>query len=159
MKYLLTMTCGSLVSLCGACSQSDPAADRRALLDIYEAQRSAHFQQNAEMFLAAVDTGYLAIGSGVVRYRPKAEASIAVSQYFGQTEFDHVRDLSPPRVVLAPGGQTAWMIGEVEVRARQRDSNGVSQPLAFRAAWLDIYEKTPNGWRLVVRANTQRELS
>lgn len=157
MKDLLTMTSAGLLSLCSACTPSDAAADRRALLDIYEAQRSAHFQQSAEIFLAAVDTGYLAISNGVVRYRPRAEALIAVSQYFSHTEFDEVRDLSPPRVVVAPDGQTAWLIGEVEVRARQRDSNGVARPLAFRTAWLDIYEMTASGWRLAVRANTQRE--
>lgn len=150
------LLCGftSLLASCG--TQSNAATDRQAILDVYEAQRAAHFRNDAALFLAAVDTGYLAISNGVVQYRRKSDALRSVAGYFQQTRFDEVRDLSPPRVMLARDGRTAWLIGEVEVRGFQRDSNGVERPMAFRAAWLDVYEKTSAGWRLVVRANTQQ---
>jgi hypothetical protein len=148
--------CGfaALLAACG--TQSNVAEERQAILDVYEAQRAAHFRNDPAMFLGAVDTGYLAISNGVVQYRRKSDALISVAGYFQQTQFNEVRDLSPPRVMLSRDARTAWLIGEVEVRGFQRDSSGVERPMTFRAAWLDVYEKTSKGWRLVVRANTQR---
>jgi hypothetical protein len=146
----------SLLLGCG--TDLDAAAERQAILDIYEAQRRAHFQRDAHLFLAAVDTGYLTLGDGMVRYRRKSEALNNVADYFRQTRFDVVRDLAPPRVMVAPDGRTAWLIGEVEVRGMQRGAGDVERPLAFRSAWLDVYEKGTSGWRLVARANTQSEL-
>lgn len=156
MKYcsIVAVWCASLLA-CG--NHAESAGDRDAILRLYEAQRAAHFLRDAEMFLGAVDTGYLAIGDGMVQYRPKADALKAVADYFQQTRIEQVQDVSPPRVKLATDRRAAWLIGEVEVRGMRRDSTGTERPFAFRAAWLDVYEKGPLGWRLTARANTQRQ--
>lgn len=142
-------------ALLAACA--DPAgtdADRDAILSLYEAQREAHFQGDARLFLSAVDTGYLAIGGGAVRYRARDEAIRQVDGYFQRVEIEELRDVTPPRVTLSPDGRFAWLIGEVEVRGSRHDSAG-SEPMAFRSAWLDVYEKDSSGWHLRARANTQ----
>lgn len=149
---LAAAVCSSILAACTDRAEVD--ADRNAILSLYEAQREAHFQQDARMFLSAVDTGYLAIGSGTVRYRARDEAIRQVDGYFQQVEIEELRDVTPPRVTLSPDGRFAWLVGEVEVRGSQHDSAGSRAPIAFRAAWLDVYEKEPSGWRLRARANT-----
>jgi len=142
-----------------ACSPApDEDADRRAILSLYEAQRAAHFQRDAEAFLAAVEGGYWAIGNGTVRFRRKAEALPQVRTYLESTRFEEVRDVAPPRVTLSPDGRSAWLIGQVEVRGARRDSTGAERPMAFRAAWMDVYRKDDGRWRLVARANTEGRL-
>ena len=143
----------ALLAACAEPAEAD--ADRNAILSLYEAQREAHFQRDARMFLSAVDTGYLAIGSGTVRYRARDEAIRQVDGYFQYVEIEELRDVTPPRVTLSPDGRFAWLIGEVEVRASRRDSAGSEVPMAFRSAWLDVYEKDSSGWHLRARANTQ----
>ncbi len=150
---LAAAACWALPTACADAAEAD--ADRNAILSLYEAQREAHFQRDARMFLSAVDTGYLAIGSGTVRYRAREEAIRQVDGYFQQVEIEELRDVTPPRVTLSPDGRFAWLVGEVEVRGSQHDSVGSRAPIAFRAAWLDVYEKEPSGWRLRARANTQ----
>jgi hypothetical protein len=159
MRHVLIASASVVVLWLAACgSQHSTAAEHAAILELYEAQRRAHFQQDAQLFLAAVDTGYLSIVNGVVQYRRKEDALEGVADYFRQTRFDEVLDLSPPRVMLASDGRTAALIGEVEVRGVQQQSGGVERAVAFRAAWLDLYEKGTSGWRLVARANTQRDV-
>jgi hypothetical protein len=138
-----------------ACGDRRGATDRDAILALYEAQRSAHLDGDAHMFLSAVDTGYVAVANGTVRFRSKADALAEVTRYFEQVHIDEVRDIAPPRVMFSADRQLAWLIGEVEVRGSQRDSSGATRPIAFRAAWLDLYAQTPIGWRLMTRANTQ----
>lgn len=143
----------AFLAACADAAEAD--ADRNAILSLYEAQREAHFQRDARLFLSAVDTGYLAIGGGAVRYRARNEAIRQVEGYFQHVEIEEIRDVTPPRVTLSPDGRFAWLIGEVEVRGTLRDSAGSRTPLAFRSAWLDVYEKDSSGWHLRARANTQ----
>jgi len=145
----------SALSACGA--PPGHAEDRRALLAIYEAQRTAHFSGDAEQFLAAVDTGYWAIANGESRLRGKAEALSAAGAYFHDVRIQAVEDVAPPRITVAPDGRTAWLIGQVEVRGTRRDPAGSRRPVAFRAAWLDLYRKVGGAWRLQARVNTERE--
>lgn len=159
MKRLYLLTCMALAAQSAACGALPRGEDERAaILELYEAQRASHFAGDADLFLAAVDTGYLAIGSGAVRYQRKSDALRSVGDYFQQTRFDELRDVSPPRVIVSPDGRNAWLIGEIEVRGSRRDSSGAGRPFAFRAAWMDAYERGGDGWRLVARANTQRDL-
>lgn len=147
-------------ALLPGCQAPEPAAggagDRAVLLGFYEAQRQAHFEGDAEKFFAAVDTGYWSINNGEVAYRRKEAAVASADAYFGSIHIDEVRDISAPRLSFSSDGRTAWLVGEVAVRGRQRDATGAEQPLAFQAAWVDLYRKTPAGWRLELRANTER---
>ena len=142
-----------------ACSPRSAEIEREAIIALYEAQRAAHYQQDPGLFLAAVDSGYLSVANGAVAYRSKQDAIESVGQYLARTRFEHVRDIALPRVELSPDGRVAWLIGEVEVRAIRTDSAGTDQPFTFRSAWLDVYEKREDGWRLASRANTQRDVT
>jgi hypothetical protein len=146
---------GGVLSQSSCVTQTTHEADREAIRGFYEDQRAAHFERDAAKFLAAVDTGYWSIANGAARFVRKEDALKSVAAYFSVTTFDDVRDVSPPRVSLSADGTTAWLVGEVEVRASQRDSTGSEHPLAFRAAWMDLYERDSGGWHLRVRANTE----
>lgn len=130
------------------------SADRAAILAIYERTRAAHFDEDPEEFLAPVDSAYWVVSSGGVRHRDKAEALRELKGYFREATFTDVQDVVPPRITVAPSGDVAWLIGQVEVRG---ESVG-GDTIAFLAAWLDLYQKRRGLWRLVVHANTQRDL-
>lgn len=131
--------------------------DRAAIQAIYEQTRAAHFHQDAEAFLAAVDSGYWSVSGGRASFRSKREALADLQSYLAATTFEAVTDVRPPMITISADGTTAWLIGVVEVRAQQHDSLGPHR-LAFQSAWVDIYQKHAGQWRLVVRANTQLEL-
>lgn len=143
---------------CGTTAGSATAVeDRAAIQAIYEQTRAAHFHQDADAFLAAVDSGYWSVSDGRASFRSKADALADLRDYLTATTFEAVTDVRPPIITISDDGKTAWLIGVVEVRAQQRDSIAPRR-LAFRSAWVDIYQKRAGRWRLVVRANTQLEL-
>jgi uncharacterized protein (TIGR02246 family) len=152
--------CGLVTAVTGCRISAAAAAqdDEAAILAIYETMRAAHFERDPAKFLTAVDDGYWVINSGQVVYRQRAAALAGLRDYFAHTRFDSVEDIVPPRVTIGPGGETAWLIGEVKVRARQRGADGFGHRIAFRSAWLDIYRKRDGRWWLEVHANTQRDL-
>lgn len=146
----------ALLELAACAEPTTRDADRQALLDIYEAQRQAHFEGDARKFFAAVDTGYWSVSNGQARFVRKDDAVASSAGYFQATTFDEVSDVSPPRITFSDDGRTAWLIGQVQVRASQGDSTGAERPFSLRAAWVDLYRKGPSGWHLEVRANTER---
>lgn len=151
--------CAMLIAM-GGCGgrRATPEGDRAAILQIYETMRAAHFERDPAKFLTAVGDGYWVVNSGQVVYRRRAEALAGLRDYFARTRFDSVKDVMPPRITIGPSGETAWLIGEVEVRAHQGGADGVGRRLAFRSAWLDIYRKRNGRWWLEVHANTQRDV-
>lgn len=159
-RYVVTLLALILsASLVYPASAEDArAADRAAILAIHEQTREAHFERDPEKFLASVEDGYWSIRGGDVAFRSKDEALAGLRQYLDQTTFKRVEDVDPPRIQVSGDGTMAWLIGQVEVEAEQPDGSGGSRALGFRSAWLDVYQKRDGRWRLVARANTQRNL-
>jgi hypothetical protein len=52
-----------------------------------------------------------------------------------------VTDLDPPKVEVSLDGTMAWLFGHVRLRGTQRKAKGVEVPLAFDAAWIDVWQK------------------
>ena len=137
---------------------ADLAAERATLLAINAHVGKAHFDRDPAAFLSAVESGWWSAANGAWTYRDKATASKELADYFAHTTFEDIRDVTSPDVHVSGDGSTAWLRGEVEIRGATVDSRGVSQPLRFRAAWLDVYEKRQGHWVLVAKANTQRAI-
>ena len=150
-----------VASVTAACADVPPDhdADRAAILALHAEAGQAHLDRDPARFLSAVDSGWWAASNVTWAYRSRDAALEGLTAYFGQTTFEAVTDLAPPDVHISPDGTVAWLRGEVEIRASQVDAAGRSQPLHFRAAWLDIYEKRAGRWRLVARPNTQRDVT
>jgi hypothetical protein len=50
----------------------------------------------------------------------------------------------------------AWFVGHVRVKATEKDAKGRIKRLDFDAAWVNVWEKKPEGWRIVVHGDTQK---
>ena len=154
---LALVAIGSMMACRG--QSPDRAADRKALLVINARVGRAHVDRDPAAFLTGVESGWWAAGDGAWTYRDKAGATKDLTEYLAHTTFEAPRDVNPPDVHISPDGSTAWLRGDVEIRGTSVDAQGVRQPIHFRAAWLDVYEKRQGRWVLAARANTQRDLS
>ena len=143
-----------------ACQESsvDPAKEREAILALVARAGEAHLDRDAAEFLAAVDSGWWAASNGRWSYRTKVAALPGIAEYFRQTTFHALTEVAPPDLHISEDGRMAWLRGEVEITATERDSTGITHPVRFRAAWLDVYEKRDGHWSLAARANTQLDL-
>ncbi len=47
----------------------------------------------------------------------------------------------------------AWLIGEVQARAMQRQPDETEKEIAFRCSWVEIFEKQEAGWAVGVNSS------
>lgn len=142
----------------GATAQSpDREVDRREILRAYESTRAAHFQHDAAAFLANNDTSWYLVTDGTVTSRTIAAEKPRVQEYFDSVKFVDITDLDPPHVEVSSDGTMAWLLGHVRVHGTQHEAKGTEVPLAFDAAWIDVWQKKAGGWRIVARANTEKD--
>ena len=135
---------------------ADRDVDRREIIRAYESGRAAHFHHDAAAFLANNDTSWYLVADGAVALRTTAAAKPGIQEYFDSVKFTDITDLDPPHVEVSSDGTMAWLLGHVRVRGTQREANGAQTPLAFDAAWIDVWQKKAGGWRIVARANTEQ---
>jgi ketosteroid isomerase-like protein len=146
------------LSVLGTPTQSaDREVDRREILRAYESARAAHFNHDAAAFLASNDANWYVVADGSVGLRATAAEKPGVQKYFDSVKFAEVTDLDPPHVEVSSDGTMAWLLGHVRVRGTQRDAKDAEVPLAFDAAWIDIWQKKGGSWRIVARANTEKD--
>ena len=138
-----------LVGFLFACG-SDASSDRAAILRLYQSTGRAHLAHDSAGFVAADADTVLNITNGRLQLRTRAEALAGVGAYLHGRTITEVTDLDPPRIEVARDGRTATLIGHVRVSGAL---NGA--PFTFTAAWLDLLRKDPDGWHIVVHANTE----
>jgi hypothetical protein len=134
----------------------DREADHRAILQAYEAERTAHFRHDVAAFLADNDVTWYFAADGRVALRNTAAVTPQVQEYFDSVQFTKIDDLEPPHVEVSSDGTMAWLLGHVRVSGTQLHAKGAQTPLSFDAAWIDVWQKKSGKWRMVARANTER---
>jgi ketosteroid isomerase-like protein len=142
----------------GAPAQSaDREADRREIIRATESAGAAHFHHDAAAFLANNDTTWYLVADGTVALRTITAEKLRIQEYFDSVKFADITELDPPHVEVSSDGTMAWLLGHVRVRGTQREAKGVEVPLAFDAAWIEVWQKKDGRWRIVARANTEKD--
>jgi hypothetical protein len=104
----------------------DTAAHEQ-LLELHEAQRRAHVQEDAAGLVALFDEPFFELRDGVLQ-QPTREASLArLQRYFDAVEFLAWDDISPPRIEIARDGSMATMAVQKLVRVRTQDADGAAR--------------------------------
>ncbi len=145
-----------LVSCAGSVDLDREIAAIRA---INERVRQAHWQADAEGFLAAHRTTWLSVANGSVDTVAKANALPRLQQYLSEMTFEEISYQAEPIVHVSTDGRSAWLIGQVMVRGSRRQEDGTSKPIAFASAWVDLYQKSGGQWQLVARAGSDRPVA
>lgn len=133
------------------------AIDRREILQSYASARAAHFRHDATAFLADHGANWYLVADGTVALRVREIEKARTQQYFDSVKFSEITDLDSPHLEISDDGTMAWLIGHVRVRGVQRGAQGKEAPLAFDAAWIDVWQKKDSRWRIVAHANTQKD--
>jgi len=136
---------------------ADREADRRYILQAYASAGAAHFHHDAAAFLANNDVRWYLVADGKVALREKETEKPRIQQYFDSVKFSEITELDPPHVEISNDGTMAWVLGHVRVRGTQHQAQGGEAPLAFDAAWIDVWQKKDGQWRIVARANTEKD--
>lgn len=137
-------------------ADAEHEADRQAILKAYEGIREAHLKHDGKAFLAPYDADWLRVSDGEVEKQTKASEVPKVQAYLDGVKFEELKEVEPPRIKISGDGTMAWFVGHVRVKATEKDSKGRTKRLDFDAAWVNVWEKKPEGWRIVVHGDTQK---
>lgn len=147
-------TLGLLFLLGCATVPGAPSAEdaRRSLLEAHSQERGAHLARDADRMTALVVEGFVMLDSGEIRTLSIAEQRDRFTKYFASVTFDRWDDLEPPRVWVSADGTLGSVAVRKEVITRSVEDGSTGRAVF---AWLETWERGPEGWRIRVVASTR----
>jgi hypothetical protein len=149
MKHHLVvrvLAISALLASCAATSIAPPLEARAQLLALHEEAMRAHRESNVDLLLRSEAPDSVSANRGQIT-QPTLDARRArFQQYLATTRFSEYIDLVPPIVRVSDDGSLGWVIAQVRAAGVQTTQDGVSQPLAFESAWIELYERRGGSW-------------
>jgi hypothetical protein len=155
IRTRLLVSMAGLFAACAAQPSADLAVERQALLELHERILSSHLTDDVDAWLAIEADSVLVGSRGEVVYTIKNERADMRRRYLAAAEFSVYRDLQPPIVHLSDDGSLGWVMAQVEVvgtMGQAPDTAAVHDVWA----WVELYQRRPEGWRLVGNVSTPR---
>ena len=145
-----------LVAVSIACGP-DSGARRAAIDHFLAADSAAHVRGDAAGLAALTADSVVSVDRGTVATLSRAEIAQGFTEYFADVRIATWRDLSPPIVRLAPGGEWAWVSRAVEMTRVRRVPGGTTAVDTVALAWTANLAWDGGAWRMVGVTTTSRE--
>ncbi len=149
-----------LILILISCTSSPPTFDRtkaeQEILEMHEAQREYHFGKDSVAFAQQMSAEYVSVNRGLIT-RPSVQDNISrYNNYFSAVEFVKWDDLSPPMIRFSEDGSMAYTVVDKEVIVEYKISETETILDSGYYAWVAIYKKQAEGWKLDCVASTNR---
>lgn len=132
--------------------------DKRELLRLHAELLEDHRKANYERWLANETDDYVVASRGALSSPTKNERRARLVPYLTSASFREYRDMVPPVVKVSRDGSLAWVVVQVHAEGVQREQGGGGEkPLAFTAAWIELYEKREGRWLRVGNVSNFKE--
>lgn len=147
-----------LVLFCLTCSveAQSPPSDENQLRALHAQLIQAHLEGEIDLWMDIEADSFVSVNRGKVTFPPVAERRDGRATYLRDASFSTYRDLREPIVRISNDGSLGWLIAEVEVEGTMPDANGALRPFHVLWAWIELYEKTDDGWRMIGNASNRR---
>jgi hypothetical protein len=137
-------------------SASGRVADSLALLRLHARAREAHLAKRADWLVESQADSLISVSAGRVSVSPRERVRAGFQPYLDSSTFQAWDDVVPPRIRISADGRMAYVIVEKRVHLTTRAPNGTTEAERTRFAWLSVYEKQGDEWRMTAIASTDR---
>ncbi len=145
----------SALAGCASEAPADAAAERAALRALHEQILAAHRTDDVDAWLA-LEADTLVVGNrGELTYTTRAERGELRRRYLAATEFSVYRDVQPPIVHVSDDASSGWVFAQVEIVGTSGEAPDTTS-IHDVWTWVELYERHPEGWRLVGNVSTAR---
>lgn len=132
-------------------------SDEERLKAMHGRLLQAHRDAAVDTWMALESREFVSVNGGRVSF-PSAEARREGREaYLESATFAAYRDLREPVVRVSEDGTLGWLVAEVEVRGSRREADGSRAEFHDVWAWVELYEKTSEGWKMVGNAANRRD--
>ncbi|MEL6194991.1 MAG: hypothetical protein AAFR66_23240 [Bacteroidota bacterium] len=145
-----------LFLLFAACTPFNKEQAKEEILRLHHLQRDYHVEKKAEPFAAMMSDQMISVNRGAIN-RPTYEENVnRFSSYFNAVSFQKWDDLSEPVIRFSEDGSLAYTIIHKEVVLDTPNEEGDTITERVEYAWLAIYRKTTEGWKIESVASTNK---
>ncbi|HEX5653732.1 MAG TPA: nuclear transport factor 2 family protein [Chitinophagaceae bacterium] len=154
MKQMLFV----LFVLAWGCSpkQFMPEKETIVIRQLLEQERKAHVQKNTDLFMSEFADGMISVNKGEVNIATLSENRERISRYFNRVNFMKWDDRKPPVIRFSDDGSLAYAIIEKQVILNYPDSTGKVVYDTTDYAWVSIYRKQDDGWKIECNISTNK---
>lgn len=143
-----------------SCTSSPAVFDRvkaeQEILQLHEAQRIYHFEKDSIAFAQQMSSAYISVNRGQITRPTVAENVSRYNNYFSAVEFVKWDDVRPPVIRFSEDGSLAYTVVDKEVIVEYRINEAETILDSSYYAWVAIYKKQAEGWKLDCVASTNR---
>lgn len=154
MKYALISLL--LLSVISCNSRIDLEKERKAILEMLQTERKAHFDRNVDLFIAEFADSMISVNKGVVSAPTKDEHKRRIGNYFGSVQFIKWDDTAAPIIRFSDDGSLAYAIIQKNVILTYPDSTGRVFYDTAHYAWSSIYRKYEGEWKVECNISTNK---
>ena len=134
------------------------SSDIQALLSMHEIVLQAHLNNDVSAWMAIETDSTMSVNEGDISHLGWSERRNTREAYLGRTTFEQYQDLSSPVVRVSEDGTLGWVIAEVEVVGWTARADGTIEDIANVSAWIELYQKFPDGWKMIGNVSSSRSL-
>lgn len=126
------------------------------IMKLHRLQRDYHFNKNADDFVEILSDDYISVNRGEISHPSKAANTERFSHYFSSVEFQKWDDIEPPIIKFSQDSTLAYTIVHKQVELTSKDSTGTAEMEKVEYAWLAIYRKSDDGWKIECSVSTNK---
>jgi hypothetical protein len=136
--------------------KTDLNKEEKAIRDLLQQERKAHFDRNTDLFVAGFADSMTAVNKGKVTTLSREQNKKRVEPYFNSVEFIKWDDVTPPVIRFADDGSLAYAIVQKLVILTYPDSTGKAFYDTAHYAWASVYRKQEGEWKVECNISTNK---
>jgi len=136
--------------------QPDIEKERKAIQFLLEQERKAHFDRNADLFVAEFADSMIAVNKGKVTAASPDENKKRIADYFDRARFIKWDDTAEPLIRFSGDGTMAYAVIQKQVIVSYPDSSGRKIKDTTDYAWVSIYRKQQGEWKIETNISTEK---
>ena len=152
MRYLICMF--FMVGLIKCRSKPNVEEEKQSILSLLKQEQAAHLKKDVNHFLSAFNPVIISVNRGEVAETSIKENQRQIEQYFNSVEFLKWEDVAPPKIAFSDDGTLAYAIVQKQVILSDVRNKNKNDTTDF--AWVSIYRKQKNGWKLECNVSTNK---
>ena len=148
-----------LVVIFHACTDNgnvDRQKETKAIKSLLQQERKAHFDKDTELFMSEFADSMISVNKGKVTIATPDENKKRIGSYFSSVQFIKWDDVAEPVIRLSDDGSLAYAIVQKQVILSRVDSIGKQFIDTTDYAWVSIYRKHKEGWKVECNASTNK---
>lgn len=153
-RYLVLFI--SVMAINACTSKHDLAKEEKAIRDLLQQERKAHFDRDVKLFMSEFSDSMVAVKNGTVKTATKEENEKRLGAYFGSVEFIKWDDAAPPLIRFSDDGSLAYAVLQKEVILTYPDTTGKAFYDTTNYAWVSVYRKQKGEWKVEANISTNK---